>query len=244
MQTAKIHSVETLGALDGPGIRYVLFLHGCPFRCKFCHNPDTWKSGGFKTVSSSEIFEDVAKYADFFKFSKGGFTASGGEPLMQKKFLIELFGRLKSIGVETAVDTCGYTYIDEDTEELASLTDLFMLDIKHLDPDTHLGLTGKPNDKVFNFLNFISAKGKRIWIRIVLLEGLSATPEYIKKISAFLKNYKIEKIELLPYHNMGEKKWEELGLKYELKDAKTPDRGKVAALAKILEDDGYAVSFQ
>ena len=119
MQTAKIHSVETLGALDGPGIRYVLFLHGCPFRCKFCHNPDTWKSGGFKTVSSSEIFEDVAKYADFFKFSKGGFTASGGEPLMQKKFLIELFGRLKSIGVETAVDTCGYADIDEDTEELA-----------------------------------------------------------------------------------------------------------------------------
>ena len=115
---------------------------------------------------------------------------------------------------------------------------------EELDPDTHLGLTGKPNDKVFNCLNFLSAKGKRIWIRIVLLEGLSATPEYIKKISAFLKNYKIEKIELLPYHNMGEKKWEALGLKYELKDAKTPDRGKVAALAKILEDDGYVVSFQ
>lgn len=244
MQTARIHSVETLGALDGPGIRYVLFLHGCPFRCKFCHNPDTWKSGGYKTVTTSEIFEDAAKYADFFKFSKGGFTASGGEPMMQKKFLIELFRRLKSIGIETAIDTCGYTDIDGDTEELAKLTDLFMLDIKHLDPETHIGLTGKPNGKVLDFLNFINAKGARIWIRIVLLEGMSAAPDYIKKVSAFLKNYKIEKIELLPYHNMGEKKWEELGLKYELKGAKSPDRKKVLQLAEILENDGYTVSVQ
>lgn len=242
MKKAHVHSVESMGALDGPGIRYVLFLQGCPFRCKFCHNPDTWQVNDKKLMTAEEIYQDVLKYADFFRFSGGGFTASGGEPLLQAEFLIELFKKLKAVGISTAIDTCGYIDLNQTIDELADYTDLFMLDIKHLDFAEHLRITGKTNFRVLNFLKFLNNKQKRIWIRVVLLNNSTATPDYIQWLASFLSPYKIERIELLPFHKLGEHKWKELGINYEMNEDRAPSKELVAELAEMLRKDGYNVS--
>ena len=239
MQKARIHSVETMGALDGPGLRYVLFLQGCPFRCIFCHNPDSWASDAHNEKSTTEVFLDVKKYADFFKFSDGGFTVSGGEPFLQSTFLEELFAMLKAENISTCADTCGGVDLSDSVKNAIALTDIFLLDIKHLDEQKHLEITGKPFGKTRAFLDYISAQNKRIWIRQVLLENITATEQYAKAMAKFLKPYNIEKIELLPYHDMGKQKWEKLGLKYPLNDMKPPSKEAVDCVKNILIECGY-----
>ena len=241
-QILKIHSVETAGTLDGPGIRYVLFFHGCLFRCKFCHNPDTWATDNFTEKSVDEILMDVLKYEAFFNFSKGGFTASGGEPTLQLDGLLALFKKLKENAIHTALDTCGYVNLGLKTKELLDFTDLVMLDIKHLDPQKHLSLTGKDNTKVFEFLKYLDLIKKRTWLRIVLLEGVSLGTGYAESLADFASQYScIEKIELLPYHDMAKNKWESLKMNYPLKEMRLPSRASVKKFREVFERRGFDV---
>lgn len=252
MLTGKIHSIQTMGTLDGPGIRYVLFLQGCPFRCLFCHNPDTWsvlgsphdseknKVGVSNERSVEALVEDVLKYRLFYNASNGGVTVSGGEPLLQISFLKEFFKELKEENIHTAIDTCGYVDISEDLDELLEYTDLILLDIKHLDKEKHKKLTGRDNDKVINFLNHINNK-KNIWIRQVLTPDWTMDDKYIDNLINFLKNYSIDKIELLPYHEMGKSKYEKLGIPYRLK-TRVPNKEEVLKIKEKFIKNGFNVT--
>ncbi len=243
MAIGKIHSVETLGALDGGGIRYVLFMSGCPMRCRFCQNPDTWASSPKFEKSAREVADDVAKYSNFYKFSKGGFTASGGEPLLQPNFLIELFEILKSQNIHTAIDTCGSVVITPKIERLIDLCDLFLLDIKHLNSQKHREITACDFSFTKNFLEVLNEHRKPTHIRVVLLRNVSDTPEYARQLATFLKNYPcVKKIDLLPFHNLGASKWEKLGLP--IPKDETPDSARVKAFAQILKNAGFVVSVQ
>lgn len=226
-----------MGTLDGPGIRYVLFLQGCCFRCLFCHNPDTW-SGKANSMSVDEIVKDVLKYKSFYENSGGGVTVSGGEPLLQIPFLIEFFKKLKEQGIHTTIDTCGYIDITDNLKELIQYTDLFMLDIKHLDEETHKMLTGKDREKVQRFLDFISANNKSLWIRQVLVPDISMSDEYIDSLIDFLKQYKVEKVELLPYHEMGKEKYEKLGIPYPL-NCRVPEKEEVSNIKNKFIKNGF-----
>lgn len=252
MLTGKVHSIQTMGTLDGPGIRYVLFVQGCPFRCLFCHNPDTWnilgsshekidnplRYGVSNEKSVDFLVEDVLKYKKFYDSSNGGVTVSGGEPLLQIPFLIEFFKRLKESGVHTAIDTCGYVDITEKLDELIGYTDLFLLDIKHLNPDKHKELTGKNNDKVLKFLEHINSLNKKIWIRQVLVPDWTMGDDYIRNLIEFLKGYNIEKVELLPYHEMGKDKYEKLGITYRLKTC-IPSKDEVEKIKEKFIKNGF-----
>jgi pyruvate formate lyase activating enzyme len=229
-----------MGTLDGPGIRYVLFLQGCCFRCLFCHNPDTW-SGLANVMSVDEVVEDVLKYQKFYDSSGGGVTVSGGEPLLQIPFLIEFFKRLKDNNIHTAIDTCGYIDISDDFRELMNYTDLFMLDIKHLDNDVHKKLTGKDNIKVLKFLKFLDENDKRIWIRKVLVPDISMDEKYIMTLIEFLKDYHIEKVELLPYHDMGREKYEKLGIDYPLTNP-LPTKSEIQKIKSLFLTHGFTVT--
>lgn len=241
----KIHSVETMGAVDGPGLRYVLFLKGCPLRCAFCHNPDTWAVPDSLERTAEEVAADVLKYREFFAASRGGFTVSGGEPLLQSAFLAELFKILKANNVNIALDTCGCVDITRQVAEVVELTDLFLLDIKHLDPETHKDLTGKTNEKILAFLDYLTAKNKPIHIRIVLVNGYSAAPEYLERLAEFLKGFPtIKRIDLLPYHTLGVQKWESLKIPYRLTDAAIPTPQQCEAAREIFRKRGFETTLQ
>lgn len=234
---AAVHSFETAGTLDGPGIRFVLFLHGCPMRCIFCHNPDTWAAGAKKLMSAEEIFAEVKKYSAFFAASGGGVTVSGGEPLMQPDFLIEFLELLKRNSVHSAIDTCGCAGLDAKAEKIIGLADMFLFDVKHADPDGHIALTGKSAEKPRKFLERICGGGKRVWIRCVLVNGITAGAEYAEKLGEYLKPFggKIERVELLPYHTLGVQKWRELGLDYKLEGVAPTSPETATEFRKILQ---------
>lgn len=231
------HSIQTMGTLDGPGIRYVLFLQGCPFRCLFCHNPDTW-SGKANSMSVDEVVSDILKYKSFYENSNGGVTISGGEPLLQIPFLLELFKKLKAYNIHTTIDTCGYVDISNDLKELLGYTDLFLLDIKHLDKQKHKNLTGCSNDKVIKFLKFLDDNNKSIWIRQVLVPEISMDNDYIGSLIEFLKKFNIEKVELLPYHEMGKEKYKKLGIEYKLK-SRIPTKDEVNKIKEKFVKNGF-----
>ncbi len=237
---AIVHSVETAGALDGPGLRYVLFLKGCPFRCKFCHNPDTWAVPAGERKTLEEVLSDIAKYESFFKFTGGGVTVSGGEPLMQAKFVGELFKALKARGVHTCLDTCGgVNSSSADVIACVENSDLIMLDIKHLDESKHRFLTGRGRAETLDFLNLLERLKKRIWIRLVVLHGISDSLEYADRLADFLDGYScVELVELLPYHTLGIEKWKNLGLKYELGDNLVPAKGDLDEFEARLKKRG------
>lgn len=237
-----IHSVLTGGTLDGPGVRYVIFMQMCPFRCLYCHNPDTWfkNSLGAKTVDS--VYNDILKYKDFFNFSGGGVTLSGGEPLLQVGFVLSLFKKLKEIKIHTCLDTCGYVDLSDDIKNAITLCDLVMLDIKHLDSQMHLKLTGKDNKKVLDFLDYLYSINKKTRIRQVLVPSFTTDEKYIDKLIEFLDKYRaiIEKVELLPYHKMGIEKWQKLGLEYKL-DVDEPKKELVQEIRNKFVKYGFEV---
>ena len=237
---ANVHSVQTMGTLDGPGIRYVLFLQGCPFRCLFCHNPDTWEGVNNDLKSVDELVEDVLKYKSFYDSSGGGVTVSGGEPLLQIPFLTEFFKKLHKYGIHTAIDTCGHVNLNDKLEKLLKYTDLVLLDIKHLDSEKHKILTGQNNSKVLEFLNYINGK-KKIWIRQVLTPNYTMDDEYITGLIEFLKKYEIEKVELLPYHDMARDKYEKLGMDYRLKDTPIPKKEEINNIKEKFIKNGFNV---
>lgn len=232
----RIHSYESAGTVDGPGIRFVVFLQGCPLRCQYCHNPDTWNLRGGKEVSAQEIVDEILKYENFITFSHGGVTFSGGEPLVQKQALIPVFQELKKHNIHIALDTAGTTNIDDVTLNLLDNTDLVMLDIKHLVSAQHQHLTGMGNEKTLAFLDILKQKNIRTWIRWVIVPNFNDTKDYAQKFAELIKEYpNVELVELLPYHQHGVYKWKELGLDYPLKDTPEPEKETVRALAKVLE---------
>lgn len=221
---AKIHSIESCGTVDGPGIRFVVFTQGCPLRCQYCHNPDTWKMSDGKETSADELIKEALKYKSYMKFSGGGVTVTGGEPLLQVDFVKEFFTKLKKQGVHTAIDTSGYIFNDK-VKEVLDLTDLVLLDIKHFDPHHYKNLTGVDIAPTLKFLDYLGNKDIKVWIRYVLVPGLTDQMEHIEALSKHLSQYtNIERIELLPFHKMGEFKWKELGLEYKLKNTQEPSK--------------------
>ena len=235
-----VHSFETFGTVDGPGIRFVLFLKGCPLRCKYCHNPDTWTTNGANEYEVSDIVSRVLKYKGYYG-DKGGITVSGGEPLVQIDFVIELFKELKKHNINTAVDTSGFMFNPNNEEivnkhiELNKYTDLFLLDIKHIDPNGHIELTGVPNDNTLAYAKFLSENNKDMWIRHVVVPGITLNDEYLIKLKEFIdKLNTVKKIDVLPYHTMGEVKYNNLGIEYPLKGVKAPSKEEIINVKKLL----------
>ena len=239
--TGRIHSFESFGTVDGPGIRFVVFFQGCPLRCQYCHNPDTWANGG-KEYTADEIITQAWRYKNYFG-DKGGVTATGGEPLVQIDFVTELFAKLKAKGVHTCVDTSGITFNPNSQEsvekhkKLLAVTDLFLLDIKHIDDEACQKLTGKSNANTLAFAKFLSENGKPMWIRQVLVPNITDGEESLQRTRAFIDSLKtVEKVEVLPYHTLGEVKYEKLGIDYPLKGVETPSKERVMQAKHILTE--------
>lgn len=233
MIKGRLHSIETFGAVDGPGIRTVFFMQGCPARCAYCHNPDSWKVGAGRDVEVDELVHR-AKRGSAYYGKEGGVTFSGGEPLMQGEFLLEAIKAIKAEGFHIALDTSG-TYLDEYSEAVIDAVDLILLDIKHVDPVEFRNLTGRDQDTLFPLIDMINRLEKPVWIRQVIMPGYNDTEAYIESLNAFLKQIKtIEKIELLGYHSMAVKKYEKLGMEYRLKDMKPMDKTRLQELKALV----------
>lgn len=214
---ARIHSFESFGTVDGPGIRFVVFMQGCSLKCKYCHNRDTWDLCGGTLYSISDVISKIEKYKNYFIPSGGGVTVSGGEPLLQLKFVTELFTQLKKEGIHTAIDTSGNFALTEDIKKLIDLTDLFLLDIKCINDEICRDLTGVSNKQELAFAKYLSDIQKDMWIRQVLVPGITDKKEDLQKLKEFISSLSsVKKVEVLPYHSMGRFKWEELGLEYAL----------------------------
>ena len=234
--SGRIHSLESFGTVDGPGTRFVVFVQGCPMRCKYCHNPDTWSFDAGKQMEASDIIAQYHRNDAFYK-NGGGLTVTGGEPLMQVDFLIELFTLAKKDNIHTCIDTSGITYKPNNHEynakldKLMSMTDLVMLDIKHIDPEKHKELTNQPNDGILAFAEYLSEKNIPIWIRHVVVPGITDDETYLKKLGYFIGGLKtLKALDVLPYHDMAIPKYENLGIDYVLKDV--PPLEKSVALEK------------
>lgn len=238
----RIHSSESFGTVDGPGLRYVLFMQGCPMRCLYCHNPDTWNMGGGREVTADEVLAEYKKNEMFYK--NGGLTVTGGEPLLQIDFLIDLFEKAKKEGIHTCIDTSGITYDENDTEYIFKLnmlmrnTDLVMLDIKQIDSEKHKELTGFDNHRVLAFARYLESRNIPTWIRHVVVEGYTDDKSDLFALGEFIGMLKnVKALDVLPYHTLGESKYKELGIKYRLEG--TPALSKSdAARAKAIIFDG------
>ena len=231
---AKVHSIESFGTVDGPGIRFVLFLQGCHLQCKYCHNRDTWDINGGEYKSLDDIFEKIIRYKNYI-YKNGGVTVTGGEPLLQTKFLIELFKKLKKEKIHTCIDTSGMVSINNDIKELLSLTDLVLLDIKHIDDTKCKELVGRSNKFELEFAQYLSDNNIKMWIRQVLVPGLTDNEEDLLKLKDFISSLKtVKKIELLPYHDMGKYKWKKLDLKYDLEDIRPATDSDIKRAKNIL----------
>lgn len=230
-----IHSFESFGTVDGPGIRFVAFMQGCPLRCQYCHNRDTWKVGIGNQYEVDEVVEKVLRSKPFIDSSKGGFTASGGEPLLQSEFLTELFKKIKENGIHTALDTAGSLPISKQIKELLKYTDLVILDIKHIDDKKCKNLTGASNKNEIKFAKYCSKQNIKMWVRQVLIPGYTDDVSDLKKTRKFIDSLKnVEKVEVLPYHDLGKTKWENMGLDYPLKDVNLPTKEDILNAEKIL----------
>ncbi len=231
-----IHSFESFGTVDGPGIRYVVFMQGCPLKCKYCHNRDTWEANIGKQYTVDEVLDRVLRSKPFIESSKGGFTASGGEPLLQSKFLIELFKKLKENNIHTALDTAGSLPINEEIKELLKYTDLVILDIKHIDKQKCIELTGTSNKNELEFAKYCSQNGIKLWIRQVLIPDYTDNEIDLIKTAEFINTLKtVEKVEVLPYHDLGKTKWKNMGLEYSLEGVVSPADDEIEKAKKILQ---------
>ena len=232
---AKVHSIESFGTVDGPGIRFVLFLQGCHLQCKYCHNRDTWDINGGEYKSVDEIVEKINRYKNYIIPSGGGVTVTGGEPLIQASFVLELFKKLKENNIHTCVDTSGDLPLSENIKEVLNLTDLVLLDIKHIDDEKCKDLVGRSNKLELAFAKYLSDNGIHMWIRQVLVPGYTDDKHDLLKLKNFLSTLKtVEKIQILPYHNMGKYKWEKLGLEYPLEGVREASQEDVDRAKKIL----------
>lgn len=235
----RINSLESFGAADGPGVRYVVFLQGCPMRCAYCHNPETWAMDGGEEMETEAVLARALRYKGYWG-TTGGITVSGGEPLAQLPFVTELFSLAKDAGVNTALDTSGCLYTEEEPwfslfARLVSVTDTFLLDIKHMDGEAHRRLTGRDNANILAMARYLSGHGKDMWIRRVLVPGFTDQEEELRRLAAFIHGLSsVKKVEVLPYHTLGVFKWEKAGLAYPLAGVRTPSTEEIKKAEEIL----------
>lgn len=234
-----VHSVETFGTLDGPGVRYVLFLQGCALRCRYCHNPDTWTMKGKNVTDSERVVEEILSYRSFI--GKGGVTLSGGEPLMQPAFALDIIQRCKKEGLHTALDTSGSVPL-ELSKAVIDEVDLVLLDIKSLDDKQSFSLTGMGNANTLETLEYCESTAKKVWLRHVLVPGWTLDKTRLEQLASYLKGFScIEQVELLPYHSMGQYKWEQLKLDYSLKGVEEPNAKELAMAQAVFVKQGLKV---
>lgn len=231
-----IHSLESCGTVDGPGIRFVVFMQGCPMRCQYCHNPDTWTTEENKKFTTDEILTRFDKVKEFLK--NGGLTVTGGEPMMQMEFVTELFKKAQTKGIHTALDTSGVLFNRNHTEkvdELLKYTNLVMLDIKHIDDEEHKKLTGHSNKNILDFANYLSEKNIPMWVRHVVIPTITYNEEYLAQLGKFMHNLKnVKAIDVLPYHTMAIPKYESMGMDYPLKDIEPLTKDKAIKARDII----------
>ena len=236
-----IHSVETLGTVDGPGIRYIVFMQGCPLHCLYCHNPDSFKLKKGKVISSGRLLDEIQRSSDFLKRAKGGVTLSGGEPLVQPEFMASIFRGCKEMNLHTALDTSGHLGAKLTDAMLADI-DLVLLDIKSFDPAIYKRVTGVELQPTLDLARRLDAMGKPMWIRFVLVPGLTDDPANVEGLSDFVASLKmVERVEVAPFHKMGEFKWKELHLRYELEDTQPPTRESVIQVHHAFKSRGLTV---
>lgn len=230
----RLHSIETFGAVDGPGIRTVFFMQGCPARCLYCHNPDSWEVGAGRDIDIDEIVHWAVRGKPYYG-DKGGVTFSGGEPLLQAEFLIEAMNALKKEGINSAIDTSG-TYIDELTDKAIETCDLVLLDIKHPDAERFKIITGREQETLFELIDIINSHDRHVWIRNVIVPDINDTEADMELLNDFLGRIKhIDKVELLPYHTMAVEKYGKLGITYRLKGVPPMDGDRTAELRKLIK---------
>lgn len=231
-----IHSTESFGTVDGPGIRYVVFFQGCPLRCLYCHNPDTWEFSGGRKVTAEELMEEYDSYREFLK--SGGITATGGEPMAQPEFLTELFSLAKSKGVHTCLDTSGIVFNPESHEKVDKIidhTDLVMLDIKHIDDEEHKKLTGRSNKNILAFAEYLRDRNIPLWVRHVVVPGITDDKNELLGLGKFLAGLtNLKALDVLPYHDMGKVKYQNLGIDYPLKDVEPLSKEKAIEARDVI----------
>lgn len=234
-KTGRIHSIETFGTVDGPGLRFVVFFSGCVMRCKYCHNPDTWEMTVGEEMTAQEVFEKMSRNASFY--ATGGITATGGEPTLQMEFLTELFTLAKANGVHTCLDTSGCVFDgSEKYDKLMEVCDLVMLDIKHPEEAGHIDLTQRSGVPTREFLDYLQEKGKKVWIRYVLVPGITDGEQQIFELREIILSHScVEKVEVLPYHVLGVPKYEKLGMEYPLADVPSATQEQAQAVWKKLQ---------
>lgn len=238
----RIHSLESFGTVDGPGIRFVVFLQGCPLRCQFCHNPDTWEVNKGTEYTPEQLVNEILKYKSYMGFSGGGVTFTGGEPLLQAEFVLEVAKQCKKNGISVAIDTSGFIF-NEVVKEVLEYTDIVLLDIKNYNPMVYKTVTGVNLAPTLKFLDYLREININTWIRYVLVPGLTDNLDAIKELSDHLDQFpNVSKIELLAFHKMGEYKWKELGLDYKLTDTKEPDQELMKKVEEIFSSNGKIVS--
>lgn len=235
MTTGRIHSIESMGLVDGPGIRVVVFFQGCSLRCKYCHNPDTWEYGGGEEYTASELVDKIKRYKPYFETSNGGVTFSGGEPLRQPEFLIEALKLCKQEGIHTCIDTSGFGVGMYD--EILKYTDLVLFDIKELTKENYKKVTLMNIDESLKFLEAVQRNGTKMWIRHVVVPGSTDGEEHIRELKEFISTLNnVEKVELLPYHVLGVNKYEKMGIKYPLEGVEPMDKETIKKYEKILNE--------
>ena len=234
-----IHSIESFGTVDGPGLRFVVFTQGCPMRCKYCHNPDTWEPGKGTQMSAQEIIAQLERNRPFYK--NGGLTVTGGEPLLQIDFLLELFALAKEKGIHTCLDTSGITYREGESaynaklDQLMTLTDLVMLDIKHIDSEAHRELTGHHNEGILAFAGYLAKKNVPVWVRHVIVPGITDDPQEQRRLGRFIAHlHNVKALDVLPYHTMGVQKYRNLGIAYPLEGVEALPKEKAAEAKQVI----------
>lgn len=236
----RVHSVESFGSVDGPGIRFLIFLQGCPMRCRFCHNPDSWGVGGGQLMTADELLDQASRYRSYWG-SEGGITVSGGEALLQIDFLIDLFGKAHARGINTCLDTSGQPFTRREPwlskfDELMRHTDTVLLDIKHIRDEEHRQLTGHTNRNILDCARHLSDLGVNVWIRHVLIPGLTDNDEWLHELAEFIRTLShVQRVEVLPYHTLGTFKYDKLGIDYPLRDTSPPTAERVENARRILE---------
>lgn len=238
----RIHSLESFGTVDGPGTRFVVFFQGCPMRCKYCHNPDTWPLDGGNEMTVDEILAQYERNKSFYE-NKGGLTTTGGEPMMQIDFLTELYEECHRRGIHTCLDTSGIAYnsnSEDNVQKVSRLldsTDLVMLDIKHIDPQKHKELVSQPNDQILKFAQFVSDKGVDLWIRHVIVPGYTDDDKYLEELGYFIGGLKtLKALDALPYHTMGKPKYDKIGMKYPLEGVPALDKDVLLKKKQVIID--------
>ncbi|SDI42103.1 pyruvate formate lyase activating enzyme [Pseudobutyrivibrio sp. 49] len=234
-----VNKLESFGAVDGPGVRYLIFLNGCRMRCAFCHNPETWAEGHGQEFTADELLKKALRFKPYWK-KDGGITVSGGEPLLQIDFVLDLFKKAKAQGISTCIDTAGQPFTHDEPfyskwKELMSLTDIVLLDIKNIDPVAHKELTGVDNANILQMAQEISDMNIPIWIRHVLVPGGSDNDDYLRRTREFIDTLKsVERVEVLPYHTLGVPKYIEMGIPYRLEGVESPSSERIENAKKIL----------